>query len=109
MRKKYITQTDILFLSISFFMIVFLWIGFNLYHAYATSTISKDLQMQIVPIAPKFDTATLDKLKTRQQIVPLLELDTTQQASSAAQNNTEDVQNPDVTLSPTEIPSSTGD
>ena len=77
---------DILFLSISFFAIVVLWIASNLYHTWVTTTISDDLQLQIVPIAPKFDTATIEKLKTREKIDAILELNNTKVASSGAED-----------------------
>ena len=68
MRKNKVTQRDILFVSVSMFAIVALWIGFNLYHSWVASTISEDLQIQIIPIAPKFDTQTLNDLKSRKKI-----------------------------------------
>ncbi len=71
--KKNRAQKDILYISISSFVLVVLWIGFNLYHAQVTSTIEPDLQLQIVPINPKFDTEIIQKLKTREQISPLYE------------------------------------
>lgn len=83
-RQGRITQKDILFLSISFFAIVVAWIAFSLYHSYVTTTISESLQMQIISIAPTFDTATIDALKSREQIKPLFELASEQQASSPA-------------------------
>lgn len=70
MDKSNRTQKDILFLSISFFIVVVAWIGFNLYHNYVTSTINPDLQMQINPITPTFDRQTIEKLKTRALITP---------------------------------------
>lgn len=72
--KKNRAQKDILYISISSFVLVVLWIGFNLYHAYATTTITPDLQLEIAPIAPKFDTEIINKLKTREKIAPLYEL-----------------------------------
>ncbi len=74
-------QKDILYIAISAFFLTALWVGFNLYHAWATSTISPDLQIQITPIAPDFDTQTLDKLKSRQAIQPVYELKNTESAS----------------------------
>ncbi|HSW48238.1 MAG TPA: hypothetical protein VLG67_04110 [Candidatus Saccharimonadales bacterium] len=71
--KKEKAQKDILYISISSFVLVALWIGFNLYHAHVTSTITPDLQLKIVPIDPKFNTDVIQKLKTRQQITPLYE------------------------------------
>lgn len=71
--KKSRAQKDILYISISSFVLVVLWIGFNLYHAHATSTIAPDLKLQIAPINPRFDTAIINKLKTREKIAPLYE------------------------------------
>lgn len=71
--KQNRAQKDILYISISIFVLVVLWIGFNLYHAYVTSTIAPDLQLQIAPIDPKFDTEIINKLKTREKIAPLYE------------------------------------
>jgi len=73
MRRNRVTEKDILFLSISMFVMVCLWTGFNLFHAWVTSKISVDLQAQIAPIDPNFDTDTLHTLKTRDTIVPLFE------------------------------------
>jgi len=71
--KKHNKQKDILFVLISSFIVVVLWIGFNLYHIWATSTISDDLQLKLTPILGTFDTATIQKLKTRIQISPAYE------------------------------------
>lgn len=98
MSRKSITQKDVLFLSISMFVIVALWVGFNIYHAWATSTISEDLQMQIIPIEASFDTDTLNNLKTREKIEPLIELSAQVSASPAAEETTT------ITPTPTEEP-----
>ena len=74
MKIKGITQKDTLFLAISFFIVVFAWIGFNLYHIWATSTISELLQQQIRPIDRTFDTQTIEQLKTLQKVDPLFEI-----------------------------------
>ena len=91
---KGIRQKDILFLSISFFIVVFLWIGFNLYHVWATSTITEDVQSQMTPIEATFDTNTIRELKNRESVTPLYEL--SGEASSPAATT--------ATPSPTEIP-----
>lgn len=65
---------DILFILISFFVLVVAWIGFNLYHKWATSTITEDLQQQIIPIAPDFDEKALEDLKKRTKVAPMYEL-----------------------------------
>lgn len=70
MRKKPSALKDILFLSISSFILVVAWLGFNLYHSWVTTTITPELQIRIVPISPEFDTATIDKLKLRKQVAP---------------------------------------
>ena len=99
MKKNKVTQKDVFFLSISMFVIVVAWIGFNLYHAWATSTISQDLQIQIIPIAPKFDTQTLDKLKTREKIEPLFGAIAEVTASPTAAIITPII--PEISISPT--------
>ncbi len=66
-------EKDILFVLISSFVLTVAWIGFNLYHKWATSTISSSLQIQIKPIEPDFDLKTLEKLKTREKISPVSE------------------------------------
>lgn len=92
MRKYTIKQRDFLNFSISLFLIVTAWIAFSLYHSYVTTTISEDLQVQIVPIDPTFDTATIEKLQSRERIEPLFQRDSQQDASTPA------------TLSPTPLP-----
>jgi hypothetical protein len=72
-------QKDVLFIFISSFVVVFAWVGFNLYHKWVTTTISTDLQMQINPIEPSFDRDTIENLKKREQIQPAYESDTKSQ------------------------------
>jgi hypothetical protein len=64
-------QKDIILLLVPSFLLVLVWIGFSIYHNFVTSTISQTLNIQILPIAPTFDTKTIAKLKGRQQVVPL--------------------------------------
>ncbi len=71
--KKNRAQKDILYLSISSFVLVVLWIGFNLYHNYVTTTIAPDLQLEIAPIEPSFNTEIINNLKARTRIEPLYE------------------------------------
>jgi ABC-type lipoprotein release transport system permease subunit len=66
-------QKDILYISISSFILVVLWIASNLYHAYVTSTVTPELQNQIQQINPNFDIETVQKLKTRQIVNPAYE------------------------------------
>lgn len=80
-------REDILVLLIPTFIFVFAWIGFGIYHSSVKSTISEELNMQITPISPDFDTKTIDKLKKRQNVTPIYQ----------AQNSTI-VPTPSVTL-----------
>lgn len=69
--KKQNKQQDILFILISSFVVIAAWIAFNIYHIWATSTISSNIQQQLTPISPNFDPITLQQLKTRENINPL--------------------------------------
>ena len=75
-------QKDILFISISSFILVVLWIGFNLYHASATSTIEPYLKLQIQPIEPSFNLEIIQNLKSRTKTTPTFELDRTSSESA---------------------------
>src|SRR6266404_3425866 len=66
-------QKDILFILISSFIVVVAWIGFNLYHIWATSTVSQNVQLELIPIDPDFDPQTIQQLKLRGNINPLFE------------------------------------
>lgn len=67
-------QKDILFLLISAFILVIAWIIFSIYHKSITSTISETLSVQIVPINPNFDATTLEKIKERNSVAPLYQI-----------------------------------
>lgn len=84
MKKKTVTRQDILFFFISTFVLTAAWIGFNLYHTWVTSTITPELQMQIIPIDPTFDTATLNQLKQRNAVVPRYEIQSKTASPTAA-------------------------
>lgn len=64
-------QKDLLYLVISIFLLTVLWIGFNIYDTAATTTISEVLQVQIIPISPDFDPATIRDLKKREKVTPV--------------------------------------
>lgn len=68
--KKYRIQKDLALLTLSMFIIVFLWVGSNIYDAYVTSTIDEVLQTQIIPIDGKFNKNTIERLKTRNKVLP---------------------------------------
>ena len=67
-------QKDILIILALLFVLVVAWIGGNIYHSIASSTISETTNRDISPIAPTFDTKTVNKLKQRQKINPSFEL-----------------------------------
>lgn len=66
-------QKDILFIFISSFIVIVAWVSFNLYHIWATSTVSSDIQNQLTPIDPEFDPTVIQELKTKENINPLYE------------------------------------
>ena len=67
-------RKDIIFLLVPIFILVVAWVIFNIYHNAATSTISGTLKTNILPIAPNFDTKTVQSLKERGKIEPVFEI-----------------------------------
>jgi hypothetical protein len=110
--KKSKAQKDILYISISSFILVVLWIASNLYHAYVTSTIAPELQNQIQQINPTFDLETVQKLKTRQRVNPAYEFEgASNGATIAPEPTTQAVPSPATTppaIQPSGIPVITG-
>lgn len=74
---------EVLFITVSIFIVVIAYIGFNIYHNYKISTISPALSIQIAPIDPSFDTRTIKEAKKRNKITP--DLSANSSASTAAQ------------------------
>lgn len=68
-------QREILLIIGSFFSLVLLYLGFSLYHNYVTSTIPEDLNIQITPISPTFDSKTISDIKKRESVLPLYQTD----------------------------------
>lgn len=62
---------ELLLIAISSFVLTSIWIASNVYHSYATSTIDTLLKIQILPVSPTFDSATIEKLKLRHAIEPV--------------------------------------
>ena len=60
---------NLLYFAIFTTIIVASWLIFGIYHFTITSTINEDTGIIISPIPGKFDQATIDKLKTRKQII----------------------------------------
>lgn len=68
-------QKNILIIIILLFLVIFAWIGGDIYHSAVSSTISEVTNKDIAPIKPVFDTKTVNKLKSRQKIAPSFELE----------------------------------
>ncbi len=67
-------QKDILIIIILLFVFIIAWIGSSIYHNAVSSTISTETNEDITPIAPSFDTKTIDRLKSREKIIPSFDL-----------------------------------
>lgn len=74
MKRKRSFQKDLLFLSISSFIVVAAWVGFNVYHSRVTTTITPELQKSIIPISADFDMATIEKIRARNKVAPITTL-----------------------------------
>lgn len=66
-------RQDIILLVIPMFFLVLVWIIFSIYHNSVSSTISENLNVQITPIEGKFDQATINDLKQRDNLLPIFE------------------------------------
>lgn len=71
-----------MFLLVSGFVVVVAWILFSIYHKAATSTIPPAVNIQIKPIAPEFDTKTINELKRRTLVSPLYEFQESKKVAS---------------------------
>ena len=92
-------KRDTLLLLISGFILVVAWVGFSIYHSFATSTVSEPLGKQIQPIPASFDTKSIQELKKRKQIV----LDLSSLENSAS-NSSQPTPSPVPSISPTATP-----
>lgn len=77
-------KNDLVIILITSFILIVCWIGFNIYNKSVSSTIDDTLGKEILPIPPKFDTATIDTLKNRQKVSPLFTLTQSTDASESA-------------------------
>lgn len=66
-------QKDIIFLAVSYFLLVVIWLVFSIYHNAVTSNIPQALSIQASPINPTFDEKTIMELKKRENIPPIFE------------------------------------
>lgn len=67
-------QKELLTILVPLFILTILWVLFNIYHNHVTSTIKDPLNIQIIPIEGNFDNETINKIKDRQRIDPLYEI-----------------------------------
>lgn len=67
-------QKDFLIILVPLFILTVLWVIFNIYHNFVTSTITDPLTIQIIPIEGKFDIQEISRLKDRERINPLYEI-----------------------------------
>lgn len=63
-------QKNTLIIVILLFIFVLIWIGQSVYESAISSTISENVKQEISPITPKFDIETINKLKSREKIIP---------------------------------------
>jgi len=66
-------RRDILFISISAFVLILAWIIFSVVHNFMTSTISEPTEKKIAPISPDFNTQAIESIKKKEIIEPLYE------------------------------------
>ena len=63
---------NLTYLLIPTFVLILAWIAFSIYGSRVKSTITDVQSKQIRPISSTFDLATLEKIKTRQLVTPIL-------------------------------------
>lgn len=68
-------RKDIIFLTTATLALVLSWMLFNIYHASVSSTITPVQNIQIKPINPTFDTKIVEKLKKREKVSPIFEVE----------------------------------
>ena len=67
-------QRDIITLLVPSFILILAWIIFSIYHSSVASTITPVVNIQISPIKPIFDMDAVSKLKQRQKVTPVYEI-----------------------------------
>ena len=63
---------NLTYLLIPTFVLILAWIAFSVYGSRVKSTITDVQSKQIRPISSTFDLATIEKIKTRQVVTPIL-------------------------------------
>ncbi len=69
---------NLVYIAVFTLFVSSLWVGLSIYHNFSSTTISKDLDIQIVPIADSFDMSAVNILKKKQ----LIEVNLAQTVSS---------------------------
>lgn len=67
-------KNDLLIILIPSLLIVILWVIFNIYHSFVTSTIPTNLNYSIQFISPDFDSKAIENIKARQVVDPIFDL-----------------------------------
>lgn len=67
-------QKDILIIITLLFIFAVAWIVSGIYHSAVSSTISKNVRQDILPISPSFDLQAIEGLKKREKIAPSFDL-----------------------------------
>ncbi len=102
-------RKDILVLLIPSFIIVILWVIFNVYHSYLNSTIPTDVNIQILYINPDFDLKTIEDIKKRQIVEPIYAVEAQNKedlSQQTTQESAEVVPTPTPTISSSDLSSS---
>lgn len=76
-------RNDIIFLLASTLIMTVAWIVFSIIHAATTSTITNDVNLQILPIPPTFDATTIKQIINRQKVNPLYSIQSQNSSVSA--------------------------
>lgn len=75
-------QKDILFLSISVFIVIVAWISFSIYHNLIFSTISQPTAERLEPITPEFNTQTIENIKKKKIVQVSDEIEVSSQSAT---------------------------
>lgn len=61
-------RRELFIIAIITFLTVIAWVGFGVFHARTTSTISQKEKQEVVPLTPTFDNDIIRQLQTREEI-----------------------------------------
>lgn len=59
---------NIAYLSIFTTFVVLVWISLTVYHSFTSSTITRDVDIQILPLSPTFNTSVIESLQAREPL-----------------------------------------